>query len=144
MIEVNLPNPEVLADNFGFVKLAYNFDSNVKGILNATVTVIASTQTYADCKVTLDCGATDLYDLYADDLADTDLWKPKNNSGVAVTPSNVAKTVATKSWRVTANFAAGTYTIELTTPALLAADDIGAPPANGIETPVATSFTTTS
>ena len=144
MFEVNLPTPEELADDFGSVKLSFNFASQIKGILNATVTVLASTETYVDVKLTTDCGGVDLYDFYSTELADVTAFVIKNSGGTAVTPSLVAAQPTTKSWRVTATLTAGTYTAEGNTPAILAALGVGASPANGIETPTATSFTTTS
>jgi len=141
MIDLSLPNPEELADDFGVVVLDCSFDDFVKGILNVNITVTVSTEADVTYTIATECGNDDLYDFYADELADTDAIILKNNSGTPVVASAVVKVPASKAWKASATLTAGTYTIELPTPAALAALDIGEAPANGIESDVVTFVT---
>jgi len=131
MIDVNIPNPEQLADSFGFVKLSFPFGTQIKGILNVQLEVLSATTAGVNVKAVLGCSKTDLYDTYDDDLADTDLWVI--GSGATVTA--VTKQTATKSWLVAAVLS-GADTVSLATPAVLATEGVGAAPGNGLESNV--------
>jgi len=132
MIDINVPNPEQLVDSFGFVKFSFPFATQIKGILNVQLEVLAATTTYVDVKATVGCSGVDLYDTYDDELADTDCWVV---AGTTVT--NVVTQAGTKSWHVKA-IMSGSETISLATPAVLAANSVGVPPDNGYESDVVT------
>lgn len=73
-----------------------------------------------------DCGSTDVFDLYADELAQPTAWKITGADGTAKTVSAVAKNDDAKGWTVTAEetFEDGDV-ISLAAPSVLAAAPIG-------------------
>lgn len=73
------------------------------GLQNVTLTSgAAATGTTVTIKATTSCGAADLFDDFADNLADPDAWSIiREDTGAAVVPSAVAKSTALKAWILT-------------------------------------------
>jgi hypothetical protein len=129
-IDINVPDPTQFVDKFGFVKFTFPFASQIKGILNVQLQVESAGVTALKVKAFLGCSKTDLFDTYADELADTDLWIIP---GVTIT--GVTLDVPNKNWVIAATLS-GTKTVSLAAPAVLAAEGVGAPPDNGLESDI--------
>lgn len=107
MIDITLTRPEEINDAG---KLAYvageddlgvsiDYPTEIVGNLDVTLRVINNANDALTIGANLMCGRTDLYDLYADELADVDAWKITDAStGAAVTITGVTKDATNKGW----------------------------------------------
>jgi hypothetical protein len=75
----------------------------LEGLQNVTLTAAAAaTGTTVTIKATTACGAADLYDDFADNLASVDAWSIiREDTGAAVVPTGVAKNAGLKAWVLT-------------------------------------------
>lgn len=135
-ISVELTDPKELNENFAIVKLDNSPATLIKGLLNVDLTTSNEEGAGVDVQALVGCQQLNLYDYFADELADTDAWVVKNSVGGLVTVSAVTKNALAKTWTVACTLANGTYTIELAPALTLSALGVGVPPANGYESEV--------
>lgn len=99
--------------------------SGLQGLFNVAISEAAapSSTTVTVKAVVTGCGSTDLYDLYADDLAKPGAWKVTNAAnGGTIVVSAVTKSTGTHGWVLTLTSATGlNVNVSLAGPADLAA-----------------------
>lgn len=121
--------PEWVNENIAFAKVATTdyMLSELVGIEDITLTIVATDEALdtVDITATTDCGSTNLYDLFDDELAQATAWIVKDAAGNLITHT-VAKNTATEGWTITYTTAELTEgdTIELAAPTVLAAAPI--------------------
>lgn len=121
--------PEWVNENIAFVKVATTdyMLSELVGLEDITLTINATDEVAdtVDITATTDCGSTNLYDLFADELATPTAWVVKDAAGNLITHT-VAKNTVTEGWTITYTTAELTDgdTIELAAPTVLAAAPI--------------------
>lgn len=106
--------------------------SDLMGLLDVDIESKApATTTQVTVGATTECAGTDLYDLFADELAKTDAWRVTDATGTVVTVTAVAKNDTVKGWDLTFATQAGkTLSVGLAdAPALMAL----VPPVTGYE-----------
>ena len=134
-----MPKPEELNENIGVVQLTSDPEELFKGILDVELVQVAVASGVATVKVQTVGDEVNLYDSYSTALAVGSLWLVKK-AGVPVSVTSVTADADNEAFDI-AFTGTGVHTIELTTPALLAAAHVGEPPANGIEGNAALSVT---
>lgn len=118
---VNLSfDPKYINENIAFLDPDGEVDfMELKGLLNVKLTSkLVAGDAVTTAKVS--CGGTDLYDLYAYELAEITAWKAKGANGAAIVISAVVKDDVQKAWVIStaADFVAGDI-IELAAPSVL-------------------------
>lgn len=95
--------PNYFNENVAFVALDLAELLELTGLQNIVPSLVAprTTNTFT-IKLTTGCGGTDLYDQYADDLADPSLFKVTEN-GLDITITSVAKVANSKGFLFTLN-----------------------------------------
>lgn len=121
--------PEYINENIAFVKVATTeyLLSELVGLEDINLTIVEADDTAdtVDVTATTDCGSNNLYDLFADEIAQATAWVVKKADGTAVTVT-VAKNTTTEGWTLaytTAEVEDGD-TITLAAPTVLAAAPI--------------------
>lgn len=117
--------------DIGVVKLDFNLSDLVNivdvQLKNAGGSTLTALKVAAETKY----AGTNIYEAYADALANKDAWKVTNaETGAAVAVSAVAKNATAKGWDLTKASGAGTFRVELVDPAALKALN---PSVEGIE-----------
>lgn len=135
-VGLTLPNPEELNEQFGVVKFDVAIEKIIKGLLNVQLTTSNADGSGVDVEALIGCAQINMFDTFADELADTDAWIVKTSAGVVVSVSAVTKNTTDKTWTLAATLAAGTYTVQLAAPLTLYALGVGVPPENGYESNV--------
>jgi hypothetical protein len=139
-VEINLPNPEELNENFAIMKCNFAVETQIKGLLNVALETTNPDGSGVDVSALVGCDKVNMYDTFATDLEDPLGWIIKDSTGAAVVISGVTKNATPKTWTLAATLAAGTYTVQLGAPLTLYALGVGVPPANGYESDIV-SFT---
>lgn len=123
--------PTYLNDTPGWVSMDLASLSALRGLQNIVLSeTTGSALPVLKIKANTGCAETDLYDLYADELAAVDLWVATDADGNVITITSVVKDDAVKGWTVTLDDADPHYSVSgpiyltLVSPALLAADGI--------------------
>lgn len=102
--------------------------SEFKGLEDIVLTLVAAVEgeTTIEVSAATDCGSTDVYDLYKDELAQAVAWLLKTAAGDEQTISGVVANDASKTWTITRSEGvnADGDTLELAAPAVLAASPI--------------------
>lgn len=132
-----LSKPKEFNDDVAFIKTDLDVEESVKGILDVELTEEASIVGYSTISVKTACDKVSIYDLFADDLADPDMWVVKTSAGVEVTVSAVTKVAVSEAWKL-AFTGTGAHTIQLAEPSVLATAGIGGGTGNGFESDVIT------
>lgn len=120
--------PEYINENIAFKKVSTTsyMLSELVGLEDIVLELVSVDDAIAVVRADSDCGSTDIYDLYADELAQATAWIIKNAAGTTK-PHTAAKNVSAKGWTLTitggGDFAEGD-TITLAAPAVLAVDPI--------------------
>lgn len=106
-VDLTLPRPEEINDAG---KLAYvagsdeagvsiDYPTEIVGNLDVTLTQIANANNAFTVGAKLMCGGTNLYDLFADELAAAAAWSVVNSStGAAISITGVTKDATNKGW----------------------------------------------
>lgn len=133
-IQFSLPKPEEINDagKLAFVAANFDFETEIKGLLDLEVYQISLAFGVATVGVRLNCGKTDLHATYATELADTNLWVVTDANGATVVISSVTDNPTAGGWDI-AFTGTGTHYINLAAPATLAAAGVGGAPDNGYE-----------
>ncbi|MDR1594297.1 MAG: hypothetical protein LBS43_07435 [Prevotellaceae bacterium] len=98
-LQINFGQQGQFIEESGF--FGFEEDDDISGLTGLQNLVIAATGTNK-FSVTTKCDRVNLFDLYADELADVDLWKvTKASDGSAVTVSAATKNATTKDFTVT-------------------------------------------
>lgn len=126
-----LSKPKEFNDTVGFIKTGLDVEESVKGILDLELFLIDNEAGEATIGVRTECDKVNLYDLYADDLADTALWSV-TKAGETVAIATVAKVAASEGWKLTF-VGDGSHVVTLASAADLATAGIGGTPGNGYE-----------
>ena len=137
MIEFGLSDPAELNDSLAFIDLQTDARTSFPGILDVELIEMASASATITVKAQTLYGKVNLYDAYADELADPDAWYIEK-SGVEVVAASVAKVPATESFLITLTTPTGEHTIQLEDPATLDGLDIGGAPDASFESDVLT------
>ena len=130
-VQFNFSKPSELNKDMGYVQCDFDVEQEVKGLIDLEIREVASIEDSITVQVLTNCGKIDLYDTYADELADATMWT-LTKAGVTVAISGVTKDTTNKGWTL-AFTGSGDHVVGLTTPDLLAAADIGGYPGNGYE-----------
>lgn len=116
--------PPFINENISFKKVATTtlMLTELNGLEDIELTIVEADEVEDTVLITAatDCGSTDLYDLYADELNQAGAWVVKDASGAAITVT-VSKDDAAKGWLLTYTTADVTDgdTITLAAPAVL-------------------------
>ncbi len=132
-----LSKPKEFNEDAAYIKMAVDVEENVKGISDVNISEVSLLAGTANVAVKTACDKLNLFDTYADDLADPALWIVKDSSGDAVSVTGVVKVLASEAWAVSFT-GTGEHTIQLATPSDLADAGVGGAPANGFESDVLT------
>lgn len=129
-----------LNEDIQYIKTDFDIEANVHGLINAHLTDNGTqSTTHIFVAATTNEGDVNLYDLYDDELNAAGCWIIKDNTGAIITPSGVAKVVATKGWDFTGTYATGTnVTVQLADATTLSTALVGKEPENGIESDILT------
>lgn len=124
MYRVNF-HPSYVNESIGFIKLNYADVASVTGLLNVGLVQLAPrSAAVMQIGATISCGGTDLYEQYADELADETAWSARINNKV-VTITSVAKNDNLGGWTVTLDntdpdyAATGNVIVNLAAPSVL-------------------------
>lgn len=113
--------PEYINDNiaYGKVDTSVLMLSELIGLETIQLTAATFNGTTGAITGVTDCGSTDLYDLYADELANEEAWTGlAADDGAVLVPTSVTKNAGLKGWTVT--FAEAVSEVNLAAPAVLA------------------------
>lgn len=102
--------------------------SELVGLEDIVLTLVEAAEggTTIEVSAATDCGSTDVFDLYADELAQAGAWVLKDAAGDEQTISGVVANASTKTWTVTRSEGtnADGDTLELAAPSVLSAAPI--------------------
>lgn len=135
-IRFGLSEPKQLNDDAAWVNADFNVETEIKGLIDVELYQIAVAAGVATVGIRTKGDKVDMFETYSTDLAVGSLWKVAK-AGVDVVITSVEASSTVSGWDVTFT-GTGAHTITLTTPALLAAADIGGAPENGYEADVLT------
>lgn len=146
MFRLSLSNPEEVNDagKLAFVACGgdqtttINFISELNGVIDVTVEQSSVAAGTIDVLAKTSCGKTNLYDDYSTELAAAGAWIVKNAStGAVLTPSGVAANATTEGFTISVTLT-GAATVQLQTPAALAALSVGSSTDGGYESNILT------
>lgn len=126
-----LAKPEELNDDLFALKLDFDPEANIKGLIDLELYEIAVEAGKATIGIRGACDKVSLYSTFDTEFAAAAMWTCAK-AGVEVTITGVVKNDTDGGWDVSFT-GTGVHVIGLTTPALLAAAGIGAAPDNGFE-----------
>jgi hypothetical protein len=119
--------PAYINENIAFKKVATSsyLLSELAGIEDIILELVEVDGSDATVRADSDCGSTDLFDLYATELANEEAWIVKDADGELKTVSSVTANAGPKNWTVTTStpYEDGD-TIQLAAPAVLAAPPV--------------------
>lgn len=121
--------PEYINELIAFKRVATTsyLLSELVGLEDIKLTIVEADEDAdtVDVTATTDCGSTNLYELFADELEEASAWVVKDADGAAITVT-VAKNEATEGWTITYTTGEVTDgdTITLAAPSVLAAAPI--------------------
>ena len=130
-IRFMLSKPEELNDTAFVLKLDFDPENNVKGLLDLELYELAAEAGTSTIGVRTACDKVSIYDTFADELASPTLWTA-TKAGADVTITGVVKNDTLGGWDVS-HTGSGAHVYGLVSPALLAAADVGGAPDNGYE-----------
>lgn len=138
---LQIQDPTALTDKLATILLPEDFDLSVElgGILDVDVTATGGALS-ASVKAKTSISKTDLYNLYADEMAVVSAFVCTNEYGTIVAPSAVVKDDANKAWVLT--LPVGVYSIKLASPSALVALGVGSLTSGGYESNSATATVT--
>lgn len=118
--------PKYANDLVGFLQADFDL-AQIQGLQNVVLSVISGAAPAPVIGATTGCDGTNMYDLFAEDLAEVGNWKATNESGETIAITSVAEAAASKGWTVTvddqdANYpVSGNIILQLADPETLAA-----------------------
>lgn len=121
--------PEYINENIAFVKIPTTtyLLSELVGLEDIELTIVEADDTAdtVDVTATTDCGSNNLYDLFADEIAQPTAWIVKDAAGVEIAHT-VAKNTTIEGWKITytTDEVQDGDTITLAAPTVLAAAPI--------------------
>lgn len=128
-----LAKPSEFNENIAFVQCGVDIEDNVKGNIDIELTQIILVQGQATIGLRTRCEKINLYETFADNFADGDLWKCNSaGTGLDIAITSVVKNSSAKGWDVSF-IGAGEHTLSLVDPKALSAANIGGAPDNGYE-----------
>ena len=131
-LEIGLPNPKQLNDQFGVVPFeTTDIENDVLGLLDVELVQLAVASGKATIGARLNIGKTDLFPDLSALLDDPTLWTC-TKAGAAVTITGVAASTVYDGWEISFT-GTGDHVINLASPATLAAAHVGEAPNNGYE-----------
>lgn len=131
-LEIGLPNPKQLNDQFGNVPfVTTDIESDVLGLLDVELVQLAVALDKVTIGARLNIGKTDLFADLSTLLADAGLWTC-TKAGAAVTITGVVASTTYDGWEISFT-GTGVHVINLAAPATLAAAHVGESPNNGYE-----------
>lgn len=133
-VHVSISRVDQVNDLFGiYAAQDFNVESDVMGLINLELYEAAAPAAgTATVGVRTACGKANVYDDLSTALADKTLWKVLGPTGSVVSISDVVVNSTLKAFTVTFT-GTGAHTINLESPATLAAASVGGAPINGYE-----------
>lgn len=131
--------PVYINENIAFKKVSTSslLLSELTGLEDVVLELVGIEDDVAAVRADTDCGSTDIYDLYADELANPEAWVVKDADGEIKEIDSVQKNDGPKNWTIelaTTDFEDGD-TIQLAAPSVLAQTPMSV---NGYESNVLT------
>ena len=131
MIRFLLSKPEELNDTPFAMKLDFDPEENIKGLIDLELYEVSVTTGEATIQVRTACDKLNLYDLYTTELTNVANWTV-SKAGAEVTIDVIVPNATTKDFTLHVSNT-GDHVFTLAAPATLAADGMGGAPDNGYE-----------